>query len=342
MGYSFISYCSKQQNDANRLRLLLHSNHIDTWMAPYDIPDDCEYADVINNVIQNAACVVLLLTKDTQNSIYVDKEIERALHYGKTIAPIQLDYVVLNDSFSFYLCNQQIVMVPAIDASLPQIQSLLQHLYLLCNNKLPAKEDPLEQSRDKRVKRQRISRFLVCFGVGLLCFSLFCGYRYVDMCSSVTYMEMYGMEFVPELSQMIRSYAIFFFLAIVATWAYLYGHGLRDPKKKTWNPFRILPRRKMLPVFSALCGTGFAMLSFLQQAVAKTVRGLGAYNEPTEGYIPPQWVVPVRWTFAIVCIAAALLSFILALVHDRNNGYGFIRNLHNKLRAIPSRWKKEG
>ena len=130
MGYAFISYSSKQQADADKLRLLLQNNHIDTWMAPHDLPQGADYADVINDVIRDAACVVLLLTEDTQSSVFVDKEIERALHYGKTIAPIQLGKVELNDSFAFYLCNQQIAMVSALDESMPKMQALLRSVAL--------------------------------------------------------------------------------------------------------------------------------------------------------------------------------------------------------------------
>jgi len=319
MGYAFISYSSRQQKDADSLRHLLRENNIDTWMAPYDIPDGSEYADVINNAIRNAACFVLLLTEDAQNSTYVDKEIERALHYGKTIAPIQMDDVVLNDSFSFYLCNQQIEMVPVMDASVPKVQNLIKHLKYLCNDRLPEKEVSVDTNRDKRVMRKRFARLFGWLGIILLAVSLFCGQQYVRMCGRVTHMEMYGMEYVPTLSKIARSYGLFFGLSVLSVPVFLYGYGLKDTGKKTWNPLKVLTVQMLLPAFSVICGSGCAMLTFAKKSVASIVRGLTAYNESTAGHILPRWVTPVALILGILCIATALLSVILAVVRRRRS-----------------------
>lgn len=342
MGYAFISYSSRQHKDAERLRLLLRENEIDTWMAPYDIPDSCEYTDVINDAIRNAACFVLLLTEDSQNSVYVDKEVERALHYGKTIAPIQLDTATLNDSFSFYLCNQQIVMVPTIDTSVPQMQSLLEHLQFLCNDRLPQKEAAADAARDKRVRRQRFSRLFIWAGIALMCLALLCGDRYVSYSARGTYQEMYGTKYVPMLPEIARTYILYFLMALGGILVYLYGHGLRDPQKKTWNPVEILPGNRILPAFSVLCFIGFAMLSYAQKSVAAIIWGLEAYYESTEAYILPQWVVPVTWIFGAAGICTALICVILAVVHDRKNGFAYAKSLGNKLRTGLTRGKRGG
>ena len=335
MGYAFISYSSKQQTDGDRLRLLLQENGIDTWMAPYDIPDGTEYADVINDAIQNAACFVLLLTQDAQNSTYIDKEVERALHYGKTIAPIQLDDATLNDSFSFYLCNQQIVTVSSIDASAPSIQRLLTHLQFLCNDRLPVKEESGNAARDKRVKRQKIARLFMCFGGILWGVSLLCGQKYIWYSARGTWGEMYGTKPVPTLPEIAWAYVLFFSMGLVAVLAFLYGYGLRDPQKKTWNPFQVFQKSQFLPAFSVLCGTGSFMLHFVQNAVAGIIRYL-----PAEAYALPQWIAPITWMLAIVCIATALLSLVLAIVRDKRNGFTSARSLGNKLRAVVIRRKR--
>ena len=342
MGYAFISYSTKQQKDADALRYLLHQNDINTWMAPYDIPDGNEYGDVINRAIQNAACVVLILTEDAQNSIYVDKEIERALHYGKTIAPIQLDQVILNDSFSFYLCNQQILMVSSIDASAPKVQGLLQHLQFLCNDRLPVREAPLDASRDKRVRRQRISRFFSRGGAAGLFVSLFCGQKYIYYAARGTYEEFYSEDYIPELPEIAWTYVLFFSLAIVTVLAFLYGCGLRDPQKKSWNFLRIVSPRWLLPAFSAICSIGSAMFYFAQRAVAAIIRGREAYGRTTAEYILPQWVNEMMWIFAGICIVTALLSVILAVVRDKRNGFAFAKHLRDQFRMIINRRKRGG
>ena len=59
--------------------MLLMKNSIKCWMAPYDIPTGSKYAYVINNAIEYCSCFVLLLTEDSQNSEFVEKEVERAV-----------------------------------------------------------------------------------------------------------------------------------------------------------------------------------------------------------------------------------------------------------------------
>lgn len=342
MGYAFISYSAAQQKDADRLRLLLHANDINTWMAPYDIPEGADYAELINNAIKNAACFVLLLTKDTQDSAYVDKEVERALHYGKTIAPIQLEIVDLNDSFSFYLCNQQIVTVPAIDASLPKMQSLLQHLQFLCNDKLPSKQAAPDAAKDKRVKRQKIARLFIWLGVVLLCLCPLCSEQYVNMISYVTWQEMYEVEDIPSLSVLMRSYGIFFALACAGLFAFLYGCSLKNPQKKTWHPLRVLSTRYILPSFSVLCGAGFITLHYAQQAIDNIIYRFEIYRSPTDGYILPSWMAPASSALAVVSIATALLSLVLAIIHDKRNGFAFVKSLRDKFLKLAANRKKGG
>ena len=99
MGYAFISYSTKNQAAADSLRDLLKKNRIDSWMAPYDIPVGSKYANVINKAIKDCSCFILLLTNASQNSVWVSKEVERAICYKKPLFPIQLEDIVLNDEF---------------------------------------------------------------------------------------------------------------------------------------------------------------------------------------------------------------------------------------------------
>lgn len=117
MGYAFISYSSKNQSSADSMRALLDKNNIDTWMAPYDIPIGSKYAMVINRAVKDCSCFILLLTDHAQNSVWVAKEVERAINYRKPIIPIQLEDLVLNDEFELYISSDQIVALPKIDES---------------------------------------------------------------------------------------------------------------------------------------------------------------------------------------------------------------------------------
>ena len=108
------------------MRQLLIDNGIATWMAPGDIPAGSKYAQVISKSVKNCACFVLLLSENAQNSVWVAKETERAVNYRKPIIPVQIETVKLNEEFEMYISTDQIVAVPKIDNSSPEIKKLIQ------------------------------------------------------------------------------------------------------------------------------------------------------------------------------------------------------------------------
>jgi len=146
MGYAFISYSSKDSTAADTIKDVLNSSGVSTWMAPYDIPPGSKYAQVISRSIKECACVVLLLTYNSQASVWVSKEIERAIHYSKPIIPIQMENIVLNDEFEFYISTDQIVTVsnPWVDS--PEMQRVICELASIAGADKPvAVEEPTEQ-----------------------------------------------------------------------------------------------------------------------------------------------------------------------------------------------------
>lgn len=125
MGYAFISYSTQNQDSADAMRDFLQRTGVQTWMAPGDIPAGSSYAGVINRAVRDCACFILMLSEEAQNSVWVPKEVERALHYRKTVIPVQIKDVILNDAFEFYLGNTQIVAVQKIDQESEEIKMLL-------------------------------------------------------------------------------------------------------------------------------------------------------------------------------------------------------------------------
>jgi hypothetical protein len=124
--YAFISYSTKNQSYADAMRNLFNKHNINTWMAPYDIPAGSKYAAVITKAIRECSCFVLLLSNDSQASAAVDQEVELAvMEYKKSIITIELEKVVLNDSFTFYIHNKQIIAAHQIDEDLHEIRQIL-------------------------------------------------------------------------------------------------------------------------------------------------------------------------------------------------------------------------
>ncbi len=126
MGYAFISYSTKNQASADAMRELFNKHYIDTWMAPYDIPAGSKYAAVITKAIRDCSCFVLLLSNDSQSSEAVDSEVELAtLTFKKSIITVELEKVVLNDAFTFYIHNKQIIAAHKIDKDSREIRQIL-------------------------------------------------------------------------------------------------------------------------------------------------------------------------------------------------------------------------
>lgn len=125
MSYVFISYSSINQEEAYMVRDYLKAHKIKTWMAPDNIPAGSRYAQVINKALKGCACVVLLLTNEAQNSVWVDKEIERALNYRKNIIPIQVGELHLNDTFEFYISTNQVITMKKVGTEPEKMEKVL-------------------------------------------------------------------------------------------------------------------------------------------------------------------------------------------------------------------------
>ena len=137
MGYAFISYSSKNQATAESMRQLLTKNRIRSWMAPHDIPIGSKYAQVINRAVKECDCFILLLTNDAQNSVWVAKEVERAINYRRPLIPIQLENLVLNDEFELYISSDQIIAIQTIDGETEDMKKILASVAAHAGKDLP-------------------------------------------------------------------------------------------------------------------------------------------------------------------------------------------------------------
>lgn len=105
--FVFISYSSKEYNAANHTRQVLESNGIPCWMAPQSIPAGGDYATEIPNAIQKCKVFLLLLSKASQESRWVPKEVGIAITDGKAVIPFHIDDSDITGSFNFFLTNTQ-------------------------------------------------------------------------------------------------------------------------------------------------------------------------------------------------------------------------------------------
>ncbi|MBR3298717.1 MAG: TIR domain-containing protein [Clostridia bacterium] len=103
----FISYKSEEFAIAESVRKRIEDEGIACWMAPQSIEGGKSYAQQIPNAIQNCEVFVLILSERSMRSIWVARELDRALNKGKYVLPFMIERLELSDEFSFYLANVQ-------------------------------------------------------------------------------------------------------------------------------------------------------------------------------------------------------------------------------------------
>lgn len=79
--YYFISYSSKDYWFVSRICGAIEQLGIKCWMAPRDIPRGINYAHIIEFAIHNAQQFIIILSNSSIWSVWVEKELQRAIHY---------------------------------------------------------------------------------------------------------------------------------------------------------------------------------------------------------------------------------------------------------------------
>lgn len=134
MGYAFISYSSKDRSIVNPIIDILVANGINTWIAPDDIPAGSNYLEVINDAIKNSSLFVVILTSHSQQSLWLERELERAITYEKSIAPIIVGDFKFNDIYQFLISDRQIIHLTTGVLDSNAKQSLMYAVQAISNN----------------------------------------------------------------------------------------------------------------------------------------------------------------------------------------------------------------
>lgn len=126
----FISYSSKDTQTVKKITQILSREGICYWKAPEMIPAGSNYAREIPRAIEKCSVFLLILSESSQESIWVEKEIDCAINHRKTIVPINLTGVPLSEMFRFYLNNVQTILYSeneqeATDQLLERLRGLL-------------------------------------------------------------------------------------------------------------------------------------------------------------------------------------------------------------------------
>jgi len=140
----FISYSSKDIDKAEMIRQILESNEISCWIAPRNIPGGSNYAQEIPNAIRNCKVFLLILSSNAQSSVWVPRELDRAVNGQKVIIPFMVEDFPIGDVFDFYLTGYQ--RYEAFEKTSEVIQLLIQRIKALIDNSTASKDTAVQSS----------------------------------------------------------------------------------------------------------------------------------------------------------------------------------------------------
>lgn len=105
MKNTFISYASADLPIVEKICAHLELRGIDCWMAPRDIMPGRDYAEEIIGGIEGAATTLLLLSEHSNQSMFVKREIERAVSKSKPVIPVRIQSVMPSASLEFFVSS---------------------------------------------------------------------------------------------------------------------------------------------------------------------------------------------------------------------------------------------
>jgi hypothetical protein len=120
---AFISHASEDAAIAATITDYLENNGVSCWIAPRDLTPGREYSSEIVDGIESSAVFVLVLSENANESIFVKREVERAVSKGKPVFPIRVREVMPSRSLELFISSAH-----WIDAWKPPMEKYLERL----------------------------------------------------------------------------------------------------------------------------------------------------------------------------------------------------------------------
>ncbi|WP_298501150.1 toll/interleukin-1 receptor domain-containing protein [uncultured Methanobrevibacter sp.] len=102
----FISYSTKDKQTADAICHVLEQNGLKCWIAPRNIASGENYAKEIMDGLKAAKIVVLVFSKNSQESEFVNNEIDAAFRNNKSIISFKIDETLPENKMEFFLKNK--------------------------------------------------------------------------------------------------------------------------------------------------------------------------------------------------------------------------------------------
>jgi hypothetical protein len=120
---AFISYASGDEAIADRVCAYLEGNKTPCWIASRDVRPGTDYAAEIIGAIESSSVMVLLLSEKANTSVFVKREVERAVSKGKPIFSVRIEDVKPSKALELFISSAEWV-----DAWQPPLEEHLHRL----------------------------------------------------------------------------------------------------------------------------------------------------------------------------------------------------------------------
>lgn len=160
----FISYSSKDTQTVKKIAQVLKEEGITYWKAPEMIPAGSNYAREIPRAIEKCQVFLLVLSESSQESIWVEKEIDCAINHRKTIVPLNITGVPLSDMFRFYLNNVQTIPYDEDqEGATNRLLERLRNLLEIEDNRVLHTESEKNKATDSSVSSEKSGAYVKSF-----------------------------------------------------------------------------------------------------------------------------------------------------------------------------------
>jgi hypothetical protein len=151
---AFISHSSKDKTIADAVCGTLEGKNIRCWIAPRDVPPGSHYGAALDKAIENSKIFILLISKGSNNSDQVIRELEIAADNGIPIIPIRIEDIEPTDAMRYYVKSLHWLdaLTPPLERHLEKITASVQALLSIDNNETtsPAAVAHTEPAPQKR------------------------------------------------------------------------------------------------------------------------------------------------------------------------------------------------
>ena len=156
----FISYSSKDKSIADAICSGLEQAKIRCWIAPRDIIPGQVYGEAIVAAINNCKITVLIYSANSNASIHVLREVERAVSRGKIVVPFRIENAKMSDAMEYFLSAPH--WLDAITPPLEEnISKLVMQLYKILGIEMDENYQPIIKIKKK--KKKLIPIIVSCF-----------------------------------------------------------------------------------------------------------------------------------------------------------------------------------